>query len=247
VSAAVGPPTALDGLDAAGLQGELATATEVRDLARAALADADQWRFNARRAGDLETAERVKVVVHERQSAVAAADARVRAVQAALAALAANQPHPGSVAAADPESVPERFENVEQFVAEFLAPVIGRRLGGGSVWCPKWWDHPEAADRLWALWRGFEAARLQAGGSKSAWWVYHVDAHLRVLLSENGPFWECRKGRHNVGPGLPHEPAPEGHWDVFTAELDSPVTAVNPVPLEAPADELSPDEERSGR
>ena len=78
--------------------------------------------------------------------------------------------------------------------------------------------------------------------------MYHVDVHLRVLLSENGPFWECRKGRHNVGPGLPHEPAPEGHWDVFTPELDTPVTAANPVPTEIQlitGDELSPDEERS--
>ena len=107
MSAEVGPPTALDGLDAAGLQGELAAATEARDPARAAVADADQWCFNARRAGDVDTAERVKVVVA--RATVGGRGGPTHgcgAAQAALAVLAAHQAHPGRSRRPTPRACP---------------------------------------------------------------------------------------------------------------------------------------------
>lgn len=60
-------------------------------------------------------------------------------------------------------------------------------------WCPQWWDHPEAVNRLSAL----HAAYIQAvaDNTMSSWWVQHWDSHTRVLFSQHGPFENCQS-RH---------------------------------------------------
>ncbi|WP_414173027.1 DUF4913 domain-containing protein [Clavibacter tessellarius] len=63
-------------------------------------------------------------------------------------------------------------------------------------WCPEWWKHPEAVERLFALW----TARTQAYANDedlaaaSSWWVYHWDHHAPILFdSRTGPFRNCNK------------------------------------------------------
>ncbi|MEV0732371.1 DUF4913 domain-containing protein [Polymorphospora sp. NPDC050346] len=119
----------------------------------------------------------------------------------------ATEPDP---AGDDPEPV---FGSVDEFVDRYLAVVVERRVAergaSGVNWCSIWWGHPEAISRIYALWRAWETLRVsdpQTG--MSAWWRDHLDPHLNVLTSENGPFTRCEPGRHRPLDPLPVQPAP---------------------------------------
>lgn len=63
-----------------------------------------------------------------------------------------------------------------------------------AAWCPEWWKHPEAVERLWVLW----LARTQAYandddlGAASSWWLQHWDRHAPILFDARlGPFRHC--------------------------------------------------------
>jgi len=204
-------------MDTEALQGELAQAMSVVADAQGDYADAVQSKLDAMDAQDEPALQRAKELAGARLALVHEAEARASAVRSALRAIReAQRANPGGEAA-------DRFVDVEDFVAHFLSPTIQRKMGGGAVWCCRWWAHPEAANRLWAMWRGYESARLQAGGSLSRWWVNQVDPHLEVLLDDRGPFSECRKGNHRLSSGLPVERAPVGWWTVRTGDFDTAV------------------------
>jgi hypothetical protein len=57
-------------------------------------------------------------------------------------------------------------------------------------WCPQWWAHPEAVNRLNALHAAYGQA--VADDTVSAWWIQHWDSHARVLFSQHGPFGNCQ-------------------------------------------------------
>lgn len=65
-------------------------------------------------------------------------------------------------------------------------------------WCSQWWNHPEAVDRLKALYEHW--LDTQASGGMSSWWVDHFDRHAVILFSKRGPFGEC--GTKHVGKGV---------------------------------------------
>jgi len=210
-------PEQMAQMDAGALHAELARAmSEVAD-AQAAYADAVQSKLEAIDARDESATRYARESASARLALVHRAEARASAVRSALRAVREAQGSECAGAAA------ERFVDVEDFVAHYLSPTVIRKMSGGVVWCPRWWAHPEAANRLWAMWRGYESARLQEGGSLSRWWVNQVDPHLEILLSDRGPFSECRKGQHRVGSGLSHERAPEGWWTVRSGDFDTPV------------------------
>lgn len=121
---------------------------------------------------------------------------------------------------------PPRFGHVEEFVSEFLSIAIQRKQNSlRSVWCPKWWAHPEAVLRLTALHDAFEALRLQGGTGMSIWWVGHADPQLAVLFNrENGPFMFCVGGHTDVDCPLEHATPPVGWWDVW--KIDAEVEAM---------------------
>ena len=58
-----------------------------------------------------------------------------------------------------------------------------------QYWCSQWWNHPEAVDRLRALYEQWLEA--QANGGMSSWWIDHFDRHATVLFAKRGPFGEC--------------------------------------------------------
>ena len=98
-------------------------------------------------------------------------------------------------------------------MAEFLSVATEVRTGGPVTWCASWWAHPEAVLRLTALWRAWEALRLEPATGMSNWWTLHFDPHMRLLLdAERGPFACCTRGQHQEGkPGpLPLTEPPEG-------------------------------------
>ena len=105
----------------------------------------------------------------------------------------------------DGDQALELFPNVEAWVAGWLAPVIRRPLRGATVWCARWWEHPEAVCRLHALWKAWEEAIRGDGGALSYWWTMHFDAHWSTLTCEQGPFSACKDNNHSDkwGP-LPH-------------------------------------------
>lgn len=57
-------------------------------------------------------------------------------------------------------------------------------------WCPQWWAHPEAVNRLNALYAAYGQAVTD--NTVSAWWIQHWDSHTRVLFSQHGPFGNCQ-------------------------------------------------------
>ncbi|MGW2725088.1 DUF4913 domain-containing protein [Streptomyces sp. NPDC001492] len=120
------------------------------------------------------------------------------------------------------------FKNVEEFVTDYLAPTIRRKLNGSTAtWCPEWWRHEEALQRLAAVWRAWENLRHDPALGLSTWFLHHCDPHMRVLLDpDNGPFAACSKDGHTTRPypPLPTTPANPALWlsPAFSAEPSSP-------------------------
>ncbi|MFJ8628538.1 DUF4913 domain-containing protein [Kitasatospora sp. NPDC093550] len=118
----------------------------------------------------------------------------------------------------DEEAPPEPvFGTVEEFVVDYLAPMVARRLNGVTLtWCPDWWLHAEAISRLNAMWRAWENLRLDPALGMSTWWIHHADPQLHVLMDpDNGPFSACSPieghSEHPPQP-LPTNPADPRMW-----------------------------------
>lgn len=105
------------------------------------------------------------------------------------------------------------FGSVQEWVAGHFALVYRRPVSPASRWCASWWDHAEAVCRLEALWRTFEAARLEPLRGMADWYR-DLDPQLAVLTSPAGPFAQCTPERHSPPRPLPLLPVPPGHWDV---------------------------------
>ena len=103
------------------------------------------------------------------------------------------------------------FASVEDWVRGHLAVVYPRAVTPTARWCPRWWDHAEAICRLEALWRTWEAARLDPLRGMADWYR-DLDPQLAVLTSPAGPFAQCTPDRHAAPSPLPLLPAPAGHW-----------------------------------
>ncbi|PZP28127.1 MAG: DUF4913 domain-containing protein [Kocuria rhizophila] len=82
-------------------------------------------------------------------------------------------------------------------------------------WCSKWWDHPEAVDRLFALYMHQLACAPSSEdpfGAMSSWWVDHWDRHATTLFAKSGPFGECRRAHQKRDP-IPTEYPPNEWFD----------------------------------
>jgi len=121
---------------------------------------------------------------------------------------------PAGPGPADPQEIPEPvFETVEDWVDGYFRPRFRRPLGGEFRWCPKWWAHPEAVSRLTALWRSWEACRLEPATGISDWYRDHLDHHLPILLGSRGPFFQCGPDSGHVDQ--PPFPADEVDYDLL--------------------------------
>ena len=98
-----------------------------------------------------------------------------------------------------------------------FAPVFGRHEGAGARWCVRWWDHGEAVLRLEALWRSWEALRLDPVLGMSRWLRDYLDPQLAILTSATGPFQSCNthgeEGEHYPPEPLRLVAAPKGYWE----------------------------------
>jgi hypothetical protein len=69
------------------------------------------------------------------------------------------------------------------------------RRPGTHRWCAKWWAHPEAVPQIEALWRAWKALRWDGPTGLAVWWKDYCDPHMAVLLSPDGPFFDCACGQ----------------------------------------------------
>lgn len=60
------------------------------------------------------------------------------------------------------------------WVEDYLSMVYWRRLGTRHVWCPQWWDHPEAVMRIEGMWRAWEQMRKADAALDIAAWFTEV-------------------------------------------------------------------------
>ncbi|NYI81216.1 DUF4913 domain-containing protein [Nocardioides panzhihuensis] len=130
-------------------------------------------------------------------------------------------PAPAETAAEEPQP---RFSSVVEFVEQWLAPMLRRRvntkLGGADDlhWCPRWWAHEEVVDRLSATWRAWEGARIAPDpGAMAGWWLSVLDPMMAAITDRyTGPFAVCRDGHADVIAPLPLEP--------YTADAAAQIT-----------------------
>lgn len=124
------------------------------------------------------------------------------------------------------------FPDSATWVTRWLCPNLEREIKRTFEWCPSWWDHPEAVQRIESLWRAWEALRLQGGIGMSQWWVSHADRQLAVLCNPDvGPFGHCHTthGR-DIAPLVATDP-PDG-WPLRPAPAADPSPAASASPGE---------------
>lgn len=100
------------------------------------------------------------------------------------------------------------FGSVDEFVREQLRVMYRRAVGERTPrrWASDWWNYPEAVSRLDALWRSWENAR-QDPVAMSGWWRDHLDHHMPILMSQDGPFATATSSA-SAGEMLPCDPPP---------------------------------------
>ena len=106
------------------------------------------------------------------------------------------------------------YPSLQAWVAAYFVVMFARPLSPAVRWCASWWAHAEALSRLEALWRSWEAARLDPVRGMALWYRDVLDPQLAVLLATGGPFAQCTPDRHSPVRALPTEPAPPGYWDL---------------------------------
>jgi len=115
------------------------------------------------------------------------------------------------------------YDSLAGWMDGFFFPVFERTVSASKQpWCAEWWRHPEAVQRLNALWRAWEDLRAQPGAEWSTWWTHHLDPHLRALSDlETGTFSQCGSGHRTYAEPLPHT-EPPADWPLPTVTANQP-------------------------
>jgi hypothetical protein len=90
------------------------------------------------------------------------------------------------------------YDSVDEWVHDYYLPTFVRPIGGEIRWCAEWQRHQEAVVRFEAMWRSWEALRLDGGIGMSTWLINHLDPNAAMLLSRTGPFAQCTPDRHSA-------------------------------------------------
>ncbi len=134
---------------------------------------------------------------------------------------------------------PFRYLTVGDFVENVVFPVYQRQVEDvyDRVWCPSWWMHQEAVSRFTAVWFVWEQAKWDETGAMSAFWLNHLDPHMKVLFDPQGPFKYCsvRAGHKDTLKPLAFEVAPRILYDPNGPRVQNPVD-----------NQVDPDSEESG-
>jgi hypothetical protein len=103
------------------------------------------------------------------------------------------------------------YGSVDEWLRKYWRYSYRRRVSakgtGTGRWRADWWNVDEAVQRLEALWRSWEVARLDPGLGVSTWWINHAGPHMSALLSIDGPF-AGSTDENSTGDPLPYQPPP---------------------------------------
>jgi hypothetical protein len=90
------------------------------------------------------------------------------------------------------------YPDAGSWVTNHYTVVYVRRLKASERWCASWFEHPEAVMRFEALWRTWEAGRLNELTGTAGWLRDELDHHMPILHSDSGPFAGCVAGEHRL-------------------------------------------------
>ena len=124
--------------------------------------------------------------------------------------------NPSGVTDDQAEDLGTFYPDVAAFVAGFLAPTYAHdweAMDREFKWCSQWWLHVEAVVRLEAMWRAWEALRLDPALGASTWLLHHGDPGMAALTKPHGTFHRCSPEAHRVWEPLPVIPPPPGMFD----------------------------------
>lgn len=87
---------------------------------------------------------------------------------------------------------PSGFHTSEQFFEGFLKHVYARDPDNSAViWCPRWFEHPEALYVVEELWRSWETQRMVPGVGEAIWLVNFFYPLMTKLTDATGGFHGC--------------------------------------------------------
>jgi hypothetical protein len=113
----------------------------------------------------------------------------------------------------EPEPITTYFPNVGEWVEHYLIPHWRRPRHIGK-WDERWWEYAEVLSRFEALWRAWEALRLEGMTGMAIFFRDYLDPTMAVITDPNGPFWKVSDAHDRELPELwPTAPVPAGLFD----------------------------------
>ena len=101
-----------------------------------------------------------------------------------------------------PKAPQTTWHDVEDWVVNIMQDTLERRATNTRRWCPQWYKHPEVLTRFRILYEAYREVQSLDAVSYSLWFTEHLDRHLDVIFSEDGPFAACSPDRHSPHRGL---------------------------------------------
>ncbi|CAI9404221.1 MULTISPECIES: DUF4913 domain-containing protein [Aestuariimicrobium] len=95
------------------------------------------------------------------------------------------------------------YGSADEWLREWMLPNWRPPLGELKYrWCSRWWLHPEAVNRIEALWRAWEHLRNDGLLGPSVWWRDHFGPHWAIITGTDGPLAACKNGEHKQAEAL---------------------------------------------
>ena len=110
-----------------------------------------------------------------------------------------------------PDTTKKVYDDVQSWVDGWFVRAYARSSAGWGHWCPEWWRHPEAVERLTALWNSWEAAQKNKATGMAHWYVMYADPIFGQLTATHGTFASCSDGHVRVLPSLQTITVEEGY------------------------------------
>lgn len=105
-------------------------------------------------------------------------------------------PHDTEPGASIQDAAEPVYSSLSAWVDGYFRVIFARSIGGEIRWCNQWQEHPEALTRLEALWRSWEALRLDTALGVATWLTSYLDPQLATLFGRSGTFTQCTPARH---------------------------------------------------
>jgi hypothetical protein len=101
-----------------------------------------------------------------------------------------------------PRAPAATMHDVEDWVVNIMQDTLERRASNTRRWCPQWYKHPEVVTRFRILYATYREVEKLDALTYSTWFIDHLERHLEVIFSTDGPFAGCSPERHSPHRGL---------------------------------------------